>query len=87
MDTDALFYEQVSPKPGEAWTADQVVDYFVERFARGDFYILCPDNAVTPEMDARRIRWACDDIILNRPALYRWHPDWKGRFAALTSDS
>jgi NAD(P)-dependent dehydrogenase (short-subunit alcohol dehydrogenase family) len=78
--------EDGGQKPDEPWTADQVVDYFIGRFARGDFYILCPDNAVTPEMDAKRIRWACDDIVLNRPALSRWHPDWKGRFAAWMSD-
>ncbi|MEY9463961.1 SDR family NAD(P)-dependent oxidoreductase [Bradyrhizobium ottawaense] len=71
-----------TPKPDEAWTAEQTVDYFVERLCRGDFYILCPDNVVTPEMDAKRIRWASDDMIQNRPALSRWHPAWLDRFAA-----
>jgi hypothetical protein len=28
------------------------------------------------------MRWAVDDIILNRPALSRWHPDYKDAFAA-----
>jgi hypothetical protein len=36
--------------------------------SKGDFYILCPDNAVTREMDEKRIRWAADDLIKNRPA-------------------
>ena len=70
-----------SDKPDEAWTADQLIGYFDGRFRRGDFYILCPDNVVTPEMDAKRIRWAADDIIENRPALSRWHPAWAARFA------
>ncbi len=26
------------------------------------------------------MRWALDDIILNRPALSRWHPDYKAEF-------
>lgn len=75
-----------SPKPDEAWTADQLLSYFDGRFRRGDFYILCPDNAVTTAMDAKRIRWAADDLIENRPALSRWHPDWKDRFAAYMRD-
>lgn len=68
-------------KPAEAWTADQVVDFMFERLAHGDFYILCPDNAVTRAMDEKRMRWAMDDIILNRPALSRWHPDFEAEFA------
>ncbi|KQT13431.1 oxidoreductase [Methylobacterium sp. Leaf399] len=67
-------------KPPSAWTADQVVERFAERFSAGDFYILCPDNEVTHEVDALRIRWSADDMIENRPALSRWHPDWKDRF-------
>ncbi|WP_028754350.1 SDR family NAD(P)-dependent oxidoreductase [Rhizobium leucaenae] len=69
-------------KPDEAWTAEQVVEYFLARLLNEDFYIICPDNAVTSQTDARRIRWAADDMILNRPALSRWHPDWKEKFAA-----
>ncbi|WP_437819632.1 SDR family NAD(P)-dependent oxidoreductase [Sorangium sp. So ce1078] len=69
-------------KPAEAWTADQVVDMMIAGMGRGDFYILCPDNAVTREMDERRIQWAADDIIRNRPALSRWHPDHAEAFAA-----
>ena len=26
--------------------------------------------------------WAIGDLIENRPALSRWHPDWKTRFDA-----
>jgi NAD(P)-dependent dehydrogenase (short-subunit alcohol dehydrogenase family) len=67
-------------KPPEAWTADQVVDFMLDGLARGDFYIICPDNAVTREMDNRRMQWAVEDIIENRPALSRWHPDYKAAF-------
>ncbi|WP_437682083.1 SDR family NAD(P)-dependent oxidoreductase [Sorangium sp. So ce131] len=69
-------------KPAEAWTADQVVDLMIDSMGRGDFYVLCPDNAVTREVDERRIQWAADDLIRNRPALSRWHPDYAEAFAA-----
>ena len=71
----------VSEKPAMAWTPEQVVDFMIERLDAGDFYILCPDNAVDRATDERRIRWAADDLILNRPALSRWHPDFEAAFA------
>ncbi len=71
-----------SEKPASAWTADQTVAFFVESMNRGDFYILCPDNDVTREIDEKRIAWNAGDIIENRPALSRWHPDYKDAFAA-----
>jgi len=67
-------------KPAAAWTPDQVVARMIKGIAAGDFYILCPDNETTPEQDARRIAWAAGDLIENRPALSRWHPDWQERF-------
>jgi NAD(P)-dependent dehydrogenase (short-subunit alcohol dehydrogenase family) len=67
-------------KPPEAWTGDQVIDFMLDGLARGDFYIICPDNAVTREMDNRRMQWAIEDIVKNRPALSRWHPDYKAAF-------
>lgn len=67
-------------KPPGAWTPEQVVDFMLESLSRGDFYILCPDNDVTRAMDEKRMAWAMGDIIENRPALSRWHPDWTARF-------
>jgi NAD(P)-dependent dehydrogenase (short-subunit alcohol dehydrogenase family) len=67
-------------KPAGAWTPDQVIDMLVEAMAAGDFYVLCPDNEVTREVDVRRIQWAAGDITENRPALSRWHPDYKTAF-------
>ncbi|MBN8994828.1 MAG: SDR family NAD(P)-dependent oxidoreductase [Rhizobiales bacterium] len=69
-------------KPAGAWTPDQVIDHFLDRLAAGDFYIICPDNDVTRELDAARIVWAAGDIAENRPPLSRWHPDYKDAFAA-----
>jgi len=69
-------------KPPAAWTADQVAEFLLAGMGRGDFYILCPDNSVTRETDNRRMQWAMEDLIKNRPALSRWHPDYKGEFDA-----
>ena len=69
-----------SNKPAGAWTPHQVVDYLLAALDRPDFYILCPDNDVTRDLDAKRIAWAAGDIIENRPPLSRWHPDYAGAF-------
>jgi NAD(P)-dependent dehydrogenase (short-subunit alcohol dehydrogenase family) len=68
-------------KPSGAWLPEQVADHLLESMGRGDFYVLCPDNDVTPEMDRRRIQWAAGDLTENRPALSRWHPDHESAFA------
>jgi NAD(P)-dependent dehydrogenase (short-subunit alcohol dehydrogenase family) len=69
-------------KPAGAWTPEQTIDFMLERLEAGDFYILCPDNDVSRALDERRILWAAGDIVENRPALSRWHPDWTDRFEA-----
>ena len=68
-------------KPDEPWSANQVAERMVAGLNAGDFYIFCEDNEVTRELDQRRMQWSVDDLILNRPALSRWHPDWKQNFA------
>jgi NAD(P)-dependent dehydrogenase (short-subunit alcohol dehydrogenase family) len=68
-------------KPAAAWTPEQTVDFMIERVEAGDFYILCPDNDVPRQLDERRILWAAGDIVENRPALSRWHPDYAEAFA------
>jgi NAD(P)-dependent dehydrogenase (short-subunit alcohol dehydrogenase family) len=72
---------QVEKPPG-AWTPAQVIDMLIEGMNQSDFYILCPDNEVTRQVDNRRILWAAQDITHNRPALSRWHPDYKAAFDA-----
>jgi hypothetical protein len=68
-------------KPAGAWTPEETVEFMMARLNAGDFYILCPDNDVTREMDERRILWAAGDVVENRPPLSRWHPDYAERFA------
>ncbi|NUS67113.1 MAG: SDR family NAD(P)-dependent oxidoreductase [Ensifer adhaerens] len=69
-------------KPAGAWTSEQTVGFMMESLARGDFYILCPDNDVPRATDERRILWAAGDIVENRPPLSRWHPKYADAFKA-----
>jgi NAD(P)-dependent dehydrogenase (short-subunit alcohol dehydrogenase family) len=68
-------------KPAGAWWPDQAIDVLLDATGKGDFYIICPDNEVTREVDAKRIMWAAGDIAENRPPLSRWHPDYGEAFA------
>lgn len=68
-------------KPEGAWTPEQCIEFMVKSLDAGDFYILCPDNDVSREMDEKRMAWAMGDIIENRPPLSRWHPDYGEAFA------
>jgi NAD(P)-dependent dehydrogenase (short-subunit alcohol dehydrogenase family) len=76
-----LTARQGAEKPDGAWWPDQAIDMLLGRMGAGDFYIVCPDNEVTSELDAKRILWAAGDIAENRPPLSRWHPDYKDAFA------
>jgi NAD(P)-dependent dehydrogenase (short-subunit alcohol dehydrogenase family) len=74
-------------KPAAAWTPEQTVDFMLQRLVAGDFYILCPDNDVPRALDEKRILWAAGDIVENRPALSRWHPDYGAAFQAYLEKS
>ncbi len=76
-----LIQRRLPQKPPAAWTSEEVVAHMFTRLGEGAFYILCPDNETTPEMDARRILWGAGDIAEGRPALSRWHPDYAQAFA------
>jgi NAD(P)-dependent dehydrogenase (short-subunit alcohol dehydrogenase family) len=78
----AMVRRFLKEKPPGAWLPEQVAEHLLAAMERGDFYVLCPDNDVTPEIDHRRIEWAAGDMIENRPALSRWHPDYEAAFAA-----
>ena len=67
-------------KPTGAWTPEQTAKFLFQSLERGDFYILCPDNDVSRELDEKRMAWAIGDIIENRPPLSRWHPDYTESF-------
>jgi NAD(P)-dependent dehydrogenase (short-subunit alcohol dehydrogenase family) len=73
------------PKPAGAWTPHQLVDFMMASLSKPDFYILCPDNDVSRELDEKRILWAAGDIVENRPPLSRWHPDYQEAFKAFVA--
>ena len=68
------------PNPS-AWLPEQVIDFMSDAMVRDEFFILRPDGETTPEMDRKRLYWNALDPILGRPALSRWHADYKQRFA------
>lgn len=70
----------VPQQPPGAWTAEQVVERMLDGLARSDFYILCQDNETTLAEDRKRILWSVGDIVENRPALSRWHPEFTAAF-------
>ncbi|KAK1654897.1 short chain dehydrogenase/reductase [Colletotrichum phormii] len=67
-------------KPAAAWTPEQVAEYLEAKMARDEFYVICPDNEVTEEMEAKRMLWAAQDVVLRRPALSRWREGFKESF-------
>jgi NAD(P)-dependent dehydrogenase (short-subunit alcohol dehydrogenase family) len=73
---------RIPARPAAAWSPGQVAERLIQGLERGDFYILCQDNETTRDQDERRILWAAGDIVENRPALSRWHPDYKEAFEA-----
>ena len=81
-----LTARQGGPKPDGAWWPDQIVSRLLEATGRGDFYIICPDNEVTGEIDRKRILWAAGDIVENRPPLSRWHGDYADAFKAFLEE-
>ncbi|TFY67675.1 hypothetical protein EVG20_g3857 [Dentipellis fragilis] len=67
-------------KPAGAWTAEETVLYMLDRVRNGDFYIVVPDNETRREVDQLRILWAAGDVAEGRPALSRWHPNYKSLY-------
>ncbi|GAA5896397.1 hypothetical protein JCM6882_001003 [Rhodosporidiobolus microsporus] len=65
-------------KPAGAWTAGQVAEELVSRL--DEFYIICPDNDVTWPLDQARMQYNLDDILLKRPALSRWNPEFADKY-------
>ena len=70
-------------KPAEgAWSSDEVIEFMMNQISKdtNSFYILCPDNETSLEVDYCRIRWAMEDITKNRVPLSRWHAEYKPKF-------
>jgi len=81
FDLDKVFFHEDKPAAG-AWSCAQLVDFMLEELAKEKFYLICPDNDVTPNIDKLRMTWAMQDITEDRPPLSRWHPEYKDKFTA-----
>ncbi|KAI5254077.1 short chain dehydrogenase/reductase [Aureobasidium subglaciale] len=64
-------------KPEGAWLGSQVAEYGVKKMCEGQFYIVCPDDDVSEELDKARMAYAVGDVVEGRPALSRWHEEYK----------
>jgi NAD(P)-dependent dehydrogenase (short-subunit alcohol dehydrogenase family) len=64
-------------KPKGAWTGEQVIEYLENKMEEGKFYVVCPDNDVSEEMDRKRMLWGAMDLVEGRPPLTRWREDWQ----------
>jgi NAD(P)-dependent dehydrogenase (short-subunit alcohol dehydrogenase family) len=78
--------DEGAEKPDGAWTAEETVLYMLDKVREGEFYILIPDNETKKEVDQLRIMWAAADIAEGRPALSRWHPNWKALYEEYIRD-
>lgn len=58
----------------------------LEKIGADEFYIICPDNDVSVQMDNARMLWNTNDIVESRPALSRWHKDYEAAFKAYMLD-
>lgn len=75
-----MMRKRMPEKPPSAWLPEQVADRMLEGLAKGEFYLWCEDNETSRTTDEKRVLWNALDIVENRPALSRWHPDWKEAF-------
>lgn len=52
------------------------MDFLEAKMEEGKFYVICPDNDVTEEMDKKRMLWDREDLVKGRPPLTRWRDDY-----------
>ena len=64
-------------KPEGAWWPDEVAGFLEGKMGEGRFYVVCPDNDVSVEMDKKRMLWGVGDIVYERPPLSRWRDGYR----------
>ncbi|KAK8107640.1 NAD(P)-binding protein [Apiospora kogelbergensis] len=68
-------------KPDAPWWPEDVVDYLEKKMAEKQFWVICPDNEVTEDMDKKRMEWSAGDVVNGRPPLSRWRDEYKEQAA------
>jgi len=64
-----------------AWWPEQAVDFLLGKIDEGQFWVLCPDNEVTEQMDRKRMLWSAGDAVNGRKPLSRWREEYKSEAA------
>lgn len=64
-------------KPEGAWWPEQVAGELERGMGEGKFYVVCPDNDVSEEMDRKRMFWGVGDVVYGRPPLSRWRDGYR----------
>ena len=68
-------------KPKGAWLPSTTAEYALEKIKEDKFYIICPDDDVSEELDQARMTWAMGDVVEGRSALSRWDEKYKDEAA------
>ncbi|KAK6825065.1 short-chain dehydrogenase/reductase [Apiospora arundinis] len=68
-------------KPDAPWWPEDVVEYLEKKMAEKKFWVICPDNEVTEDMDKKRMAWSAGDVTNGRPPLSRWREEYKEQAA------
>ncbi|KAK8134065.1 Short-chain dehydrogenase/reductase [Apiospora sp. TS-2023a] len=69
--------------PGWTWTGlaggqpGAGLEYLEKKMAEKQFWVICPDNEVTEEMDKKRMAWSAGDVVNGRLPLSRWREEYK----------
>ena len=74
---DTTVADTTNTQPVGSWSATETVLYMLDAVREGVFYILVPDGETRKEVDQLGILWAAADVAEGRPALSRWHPNYK----------
>lgn len=68
-------------KPDTPWWPEDVIEYLEKKMAEKQFWVICPDNEVTEDMDKKRMAWSAGDAVNGRPPLSRWREEYKEQAA------
>ncbi|KAK7977680.1 hypothetical protein PG988_005170 [Apiospora saccharicola] len=80
-DTTAGAAANEKTKPDAPWWPEDVVEYLEKKMAEKQFWVICPDNEVTEEMDKKRMAWSAGDVVNGRLPLSRWSEEYKEKAA------
>lgn len=69
--------ESAKQKPPGAWSSEQVAQFLLQKMEAGCFYVICPDNEVSEDMDKKRMMWSAGDLVYGRKPLSRWREEYK----------